>query len=95
MTAYHSSSSVFMTNNMRSEAKKRCKSTEPESWQTAKMFLFLSSSSPSDGVVQNCVTLMWFLHKTTAFYSEQCTSPSLFHNFEVSRASFKPVTEEL
>jgi len=25
----------------------------------------------------------WFLHKTAAFYTEQCTSPSLLHNFEV------------
>jgi len=28
--------------------------------------------------------------QTAAFYTEQCTSPSLFHNFEVA-----PVTEEL
>ena len=26
----------------------------------------------------------WFSHKTAAFYTEQCTSPSLFHNLEVS-----------
>jgi len=58
---------------------------EPESCQTAKIFFFLSSSS-SDGLVQNCMTLsQWFSHKTIAFYTEQCTSPLLFHNFEVSR----------
>jgi len=28
-----------------------------------------------------------FMHKTAAFYTEQCTSSSLFHNFEVSRGS--------
>ena len=38
-------------------------------------------------LVQNCVTLSgWYLHKTAAFYTEQCTSPLLFHNFEVSKA---------
>jgi len=25
----------------------------------------------------------WFSHTTAAFYTEQCTSPSLLHNFEV------------
>ena len=30
-----------------------------------------------------CESFMIVLHKTAAFYSEQCTSPSLFHNFEV------------
>jgi len=44
------------------------------------------SSSSSDGLVQNCMTLsLWFSHKTAAFYTEQCTSPSLFYNFEVSQ----------
>ena len=42
-------------------------------------------SSSSDGLVQNYVTLsQWFPHKTAVFYTEQCTSTSLFHNFEVS-----------
>ena len=69
-----------------SKQKKHRKSTEPESCQTAKIFCFLSSScSSSDGLIQNRVTLWWwFSHKTAAFYTEQCTSPSLFHNFEVS-----------
>ena len=40
----------------------------------------------NDKLVQNCVILSQrFLHKTAAFYTEQCTSPSLFHNFEVSQ----------
>ena len=45
-----------------------------------------SSSSFSDGLVQICVTLSrWFSHKTAAFFTEQCTSPSLFPRFEVTR----------
>ena len=45
-----------------------------------------SSSSSSDGLVQICVTLSrWFSHKTAAFFTEQCTSPSLFSRFEVMR----------
>ena len=49
---------------------------------------FLSSSSSSDKLVQNCVILSQrFLHKTAAFYTEQCTSPSLFDNFKVSRGT--------
>jgi len=75
-------------NNAPSGAKNHCESTEPESHQAAEMFFFLSSfffSSTSDGLVQICVTLsQWFLHKTAAFFSEQCTSPSLFSRFEVS-----------
>ena len=45
-----------MTNNMPSGVKKHRESTKPESRQTAKMFFILSSSSSSDGLVQNCVT---------------------------------------
>ena len=40
MTPYRSSSSVFMTKNTPSGAKKHRESTEPESHQTAKMFSF-------------------------------------------------------
>ena len=47
-----------------------------------------SSFSSSDRLVQNCVTLsQWFWCKTAAFITEQCTSPSLFYNFEVSRSA--------
>jgi len=71
-------------NSTPSGAKKHHKSTEPESHQTAKMFFFLSSSS-SDRLVQICVTLSrWFSQKTAAFFTEQCTSPSLFSRFEVT-----------
>jgi len=37
-------------------------------------------------VVQNCMTLsQWFSYKAAAFYTEQCTTPLLFHYFEVSQ----------
>ena len=67
--------------------EKASRSTESESCQMANMFLsfFFSSSSSSDGLVQNCMTLSQsFSHKTAAFYTEQCTSPLLSHNFEFS-----------
>ena len=39
-------------------------------------------------VAQYCLNLpWWFSHETTAFYSRQCTSPSLFHNFQVISGS--------
>jgi len=72
-----------MTYNTPSSAKKHRKSTEPKVARWPKCFL---SSSSSDRLVQNCMTLSrWFSHKITAFYTEQCTSPSLFLNFQVSR----------
>ena len=44
------------------------------------------SASSSDGLVQICVTLSrGFSHKTAAFFTEQCTSSSLFSMFEVTR----------
>ena len=53
------------------------------SCQPLVQIVFLSSS---DGLLQICVTLSrWFLHKTAAFFTEQCTSPSLFSRFEVTR----------
>ena len=83
ITPYRSSSSVFMMNNKSSGDKKHRKSTEPESWQTAKINVFLFSS---DELVQIYVTISrWFSHKTAAFFTEQCTSPSLFSRIEVSQ----------
>ena len=59
--------------------------TEPESCKTVKMFFsfFLSSFffllSSSDGLAQYCVNFSWwFTHTTAAFYTEQCTTLSLF-----------------
>jgi len=69
-----------MTNNTSSRAKKHRESTEPESYPWPKC-----SSSSSGGLVHICVTLSrWFSHKTAAFLTEQCTSPSLFSRFEVT-----------
>jgi len=79
-------------NNIPSGAKKHHESTEPESHQTAKMFFFLllllllllfffffrrASSN-----LRYSFTMV--LHKI-AFFTEQCTSPSLFSRFEVTR----------
>ena len=76
-----------MTKNTPSGAKKHREGTEQESHQMAKMFFSSSSSSSSssDGLVQIHVTLSWrFSHKTAAFFTERCTSPSLFSSFEVT-----------
>jgi len=86
MTTYCSSSSVFVTNKTHNGARKRHESTQPNSSKTAKLFFFLLLSS--DGLAQYCVNLSrWFTHETAAFSTEQCTTPSLFHNFEVSQGA--------
>jgi len=61
-----------MTKNTPSGTKEHRESTEPESRQTANVFLSSSSSSSSsDGLVQICVTLsQWFSHITAAFLTE-------------------------
>ena len=52
------------------------------------VFLLLSFFLSSDGLAQYCVNLSrWFTHETAAFSTEQCTTPSLFHNFEVSQGA--------
>ena len=56
-------------------------------YQTRKSFFFFLLLQMGY-VVQNCMTLsQWVSHKTATFYTEQCTSPSLFHNFEVTRGA--------
>ena len=64
-----------MTNNTPSGAKKHCKSTEPESCQTAKMFFFFfffrrGSSSLRDSFtmvfVQNSSIFNWAVHQALA-----------------------------
>jgi len=77
-----------MTSKTHSGTKKHHESTKPESCQTVKKVLLSSSpSSPSsDGLVRQ------FSHKIAAFYTEQCTSPSLFHNFEDSRGLWRQQT---
>ena len=81
----HSSLSVFMTNKTPSGARKHHESTKPGTRKRGKMFFFLLSL---DGLAQYCVNLSrWFTHETAAFYTEQCITPSLFHNFEVSQGA--------
>jgi len=41
----------------------------------------------SDGLAQYCVLSRWFTHETAAFSTEQCMTPSLFHNFEASQGA--------
>jgi len=66
--------------------RKHRESTEPESSKTAKMFFFLLLSS--DGLAQRCVNFSpWFRYETAALYTEQCTTPSLLHNIEVSQGA--------
>jgi len=51
-------------------------------------FFFLSFFLSSDGLAQYCVNLSrWFTHETAAFSTEQYSTPSLFHNFEVSQGA--------
>ena len=50
-------------------------STKPESSKMSKCF---SSSSFFRWLAQVCMNLsQWFMHETAAFYTEQCTTPSL------------------
>ena len=74
----------FMTYNTPSRVKKHNESTEPKSCKMAKMCVSSSSPFSSDGLVQNVWLSRWFSHKTIAFYTEQYSKPSLFHNFEAS-----------
>ena len=75
----YSSSRVFMTNKTPSGARKHRKVPNQE---LAKCF------SSSEGLAQYCVNLLhWFTHERAAFCTEQCTTSSLVHNFEVSWGS--------
>jgi len=65
-----------MTNDTPSGAEKRRKSTEPESRQMAKMFFFRRASSNLRDV--------GFHTKQAVFFTEQCTSLSLFSRLEVT-----------
>ena len=57
----------------------------PTKQQQNGQIVFLLSS---DGLAQSCVNLScWFTHETAAFSTEQCTTPSLFHNFEASQGA--------
>ena len=58
----------------------------PTKQQQNGQSIFLPLSS--DGLAQYCVNLScWFMHEMAAFSTEQCTTPSLFHNFEASQGA--------
>jgi len=51
-------------------------------------FCFFLSSFFRQDIAQYCVNLSWwFTHETASFFTEQCTTPLLFHNFEVSQGT--------
>jgi len=77
---YRSPSSVLMRNNTPTGTKNNHESTEPERLSSSS-----SSTSSLDRLVQKLSR--WFLHKTAAFYTEECACPSLFHSSEVSQGS--------
>ena len=87
MTTYCSSSSVFMTNKTPNGTRKHHENTQPNS--SKRPSCYSSSSSfflTSDGPAQYRINLSrWFTHETAAFYTEQCMTPLLFYNFEVSQ----------
>jgi len=72
-----------MTNKTPSGTEKHHESTEPESSKMTKMFSFFSLLQT--GWLNIVWTSRWFMHETAAFYMEQCTTPLLLHNFEVSQ----------
>ena len=74
-----------------SGAKKHRESTEPESHQMPICFSFFFFFRRA---TSNLRLSRWFSHKTAAFFTGQCTSPSLFSRLEVMRW-FEPLTEEL
>jgi len=75
-----------MTNKTSSGTTKHHEGTKPRTCEMGQMFFFLLLSS--DRLAQCCVYLSWwFTHETAAFCTEQCTTLSLFHNFEVCRGT--------
>jgi len=71
-----------MTKNTSSGAKKHCECIKPESCQTAKLLFFFSSP---DGLVQIMrLFIDGFCTKKSTLYTDQFTSPLLFHNFDGS-----------
>ena len=76
-----------MMNNTPSGAKKHCKSTEPESCQTAKMFFFFFFFffffRWASWNLHDSLTMVFTQNRR--IFTEQCISPSLFSRFEVTR----------
>ena len=78
ITTYRSSLSIFTTNNMPNDTKKHCESTEPESWQTDKMFFFFFFPSFTWACLK---IILWLFHDDfptkQQHFTELCTNPSL------------------
>jgi len=71
----------------REKASRRYQTRSSQNRRNVFLSFFLLLSS-SDGLAHYCVNLSrWFMHETAAFYTEQCTTPSLFHNFEVQQGA--------
>jgi len=68
-----------MTSKTPSVTKKQHEATEPESHQMVKCFLSLFFFFSRAGSKLHDAFMMGFY---TAFYTEQCTSLLLFHDFE-------------
>ena len=71
MTTYNSSLSVLMTYNTPSGTTKHCKSTEPGSHQTAKIFFFPSPFLFFFLFFRWAGSKVQYATKTAAFYTEQ------------------------
>ena len=79
---YYSPSSVFMTNKTPSGVRKHHNSTKPGTRKMGEMFFFFRWAS---SVLSESLTMV--LAQTAAFYTEQCTVPSLFQQLPVLRQS--------
>ena len=62
---------------------RKCIAKVPDQTAAKRPNCFLLAS---EGLAQCCLNLSrWFTHETAANYTEQCTTLSPFHNFEVSQ----------
>ena len=79
----------FLTNKTPSGAEKHHESTESENTKTTKLFFFFvffrSFFRRASSILRQSLVLV--THETAAFYTEHCTTPLLFPNFEVSQGA--------
>ena len=68
-------------------ARKHRESTQLNSSKTAKLFFFLLSSffRRASSILRQPLALVYA--RNSSIFTEQCTTPSLFHNFEVSQGA--------
>jgi len=70
-----------MTNKIPNGAEKHHESTIPEEAKQQKYF--------SSSFFRRTSSVWWFTHETAHFiHAEQCTTPSLFYNLEVSQGAY-------